>query len=195
MAEGPDEKSASGFGELFGSAEPTAGKDHLVLKQPRRDSPAQQARRKAAEAESGHDAGLSTTDIPLLGQGAWLDYARPGVQHGVLRKLRLGQYAIDARLDLHGKTVEQARTALLGFLRDCVANDIRCALIAHGTGRLQQGVLRSCLAHWLPQLELVLAFHSAQRHHGGLGATYLLLKKSERKRQQTFEEHSRRRKP
>src|SRR5690625_5916207 len=67
--------------------------------------------------------------------------------------------------------------------------DIRCALITHGkgVGRAQPALLKSCVAHWLPQFQEVLAFHSAQTAHGGTGATYLLLRKSERKRQENWE--------
>jgi len=114
-----------------------------------------------------------------------LSFQRPGVQHGVFKKLRLGRYTIEVGLDLHGTTVEQARVAVIQFVRDCLLHDIRCALINHGKGegRQQPAVLKSCVAHWLPQLADVLAFHSAQKNQGGVGATYIMLKKSDAKRQ------------
>ena len=42
---------------------------------------------------------------------AWyvLEFKRPGIQNGVYRKLRLGHYDIEARLDLHRFTVAEAR--------------------------------------------------------------------------------------
>lgn len=134
-----------------------------------------------------HIAMLSPMDI--------LEFKRPGIQNGVYRNLRLGKYHIDARLDLHRHTVAMARSALSQFVRDCVNHDIRCAVITHGKGegRDQPPVIKSCVAHWLPQLEEVQAFHSAQKQHGGTGATYVLLKKSERKRQQDLERHQKRR--
>lgn len=124
-----------------------------------------------------------------------LAFKRDGVQHGVYKNLRLGKYTIDARLDLHRMTVEQARRAVYQFVNDCMSHDIRCALITHGKGegRAQPALLKSCVAHWLPQFADVLAFHSAQKHHGASGATYLLMKKSERKRQANWEQHQRRR--
>src|SRR5690606_2238677 len=124
-----------------------------------------------------------------------LEFKRPGVQNGVYRKLRLGNYAIDARLDLHRMTVEQARRAVFQFVADCMEQDIRCALVTHGkgVGRTQPALLKSCVAHWLPQFREVLAFHSAQKHHGGSGASYILLRKSERKRQENWERQHKRR--
>ena len=41
------------------------------------------------------------------------------------------------------------------------------------------------------ELEVVQAFHSAQPQHGGTGAVYVLLKKSEEKKQETREQLSR----
>jgi DNA-nicking Smr family endonuclease len=142
-------------------------------------------RQQSAQSES-----LTLTD-PLVNNGveqleanALLAYQRPGVQHGVFKQLRMGKYTIEARLDLHRMTAEQARLTMYQFVHDCIAHDIRCALITHGKGegRANPAVLKSLVAYWLPQIDLVLAFHSAQKHHGGTGATYLLLKKSEKKR-------------
>jgi len=48
-------------------------------------------------------------------------------------------------------------------------------------------VLKSCVNHWLKQFDQVLAFHTAQKYHGGLGATYVLIKKSSAARQNTSE--------
>jgi DNA-nicking Smr family endonuclease len=118
---------------------------------------------------------------------AELSFRRPGVQHGVFRNLRQGKYAVEARLDLHKMTADQARREVYQFVQDCLEQDVRTALIMHGKGeqREQPALLKSYVAHWLPQMEAVLAFHSAQKMHGGPGATYVLLRKSERKKQET----------
>ncbi|WP_226649184.1 DNA endonuclease SmrA [Microbulbifer variabilis] len=137
---------------------------------------------------------LSGEYIELVAPWDPIEFKRDGVQNGVYRNLRLGKYTVDARLDLHRHSVEMARSAVVEFVRDCVAADVRCALITHGKGegRKQPALLKSCINHWLPQLHEVLAFHSAQKQHGGMGATYLLLRKSERKRQENLERHQRR---
>lgn len=153
-------------------------------------------RRAAAVAESvGEQNFLSAEHVPPVDPLDVLAFKRPGVQNGVYRKLRLGKYLVDARLDLHRLNVEQARRSVYQFVADCMEQDIRCALITHGkgVGRAQPALLKSCVAHWLPQFQEVLAFHSAQTAHGGTGATYLLLRKSERKRQENWERQHKRR--
>ncbi|NHO66934.1 DNA endonuclease SmrA [Aestuariicella hydrocarbonica] len=154
------------------------------------------ARREAATATVASEINdLSGEFIEPVDPSDILSFQRPGIQNGVFRNLRLGKYAIEARLDLHRHTVEQAREAVFRFVSDCLKHDIRCALITHGKGegRKQPAVLKSCIAHWLPQLAEVMAFHSAQKQHGASGATYIMLRKSERKRQDNLERHQKRR--
>lgn len=149
-------------------------------------------RRAAAVAEIERDKNfLSGEYIEPVEPNAILAFKRDGVQTGVFRNMRLGKYPVDARLDLHNMTIEQARAAVFQFMRDCMTHDIRCALITHGKGegREQPALLKSCIAHWLPQFSDILAFHSAQKHHGAGGATYVLLRKSERKKLENWEQH------
>lgn len=145
-------------------------------------------RREVAQSEvAPAQDPLVSEPVEMVDPLAELSFRRPGVQHGVFRNLRQGKYALDARLDLHKMHVEQARREVYQFIRDCLEQDVRTALITHGKGesREQPARLKSCVAHWLPQMEEVLAFHSAQKVHGGVGATYVLLRKSERKKQET----------
>lgn len=153
------------------------------------------ARREAAENEERPPIDpLADGEVEQLAPHAVLEFQRSGVQHGVYKQFRLGRYSIDARLDLHRMTVVEARKAVFQFIRDCIGHDIRCALITHGKGegRKKPAVLKSYLAHWLPQIGEVLAFHSAQPHHGGTGSCYVMLKKSQKKRQENLEKHQRR---
>ncbi|MFT6255043.1 MAG: DNA-nicking Smr family endonuclease, partial [Granulosicoccus sp.] len=171
---------------------PLQREKRVVLNTQSIDKDTFKTRQQSAQSEN-----VSLTD-PLVNNGvvqleanALLAYQRSGVQHGVYKQLRTGKYAIEARLDLHRMTAEQARLTIYQFVHDCIAHDIRCALITHGKGegRANPAVLKSLVAHWLPQITPVLAFHSAQKHHGGTGATYLLLKKSEKKRLEHSEKH------
>lgn len=112
--------------------------------------------------------------------GEELLYFRAGLQHAVIRKLRRGQYAIEAELDLHGYIVPQARAAVNRFLRDARALGKRCVRIVHGKGKSSEGkmpVLKGKVNVWLRQKDGVLAFCSAVPRDGGTGAVYVLLKR------------------
>ena len=112
--------------------------------------------------------------------GEELLFARPGVQHAVMRRLRRGEYAIEAQLDLHGQTVAQARTSVNRFLHECRALGRRCVRIIHGKGRGSEGrlpVLKGKVNVWLRRKDEVLAFCPAKPTDGGAGAIYLLLRR------------------
>lgn len=124
-----------------------------------------------------------------------LSFKRPGIQDGVFRKFRLGKYTIEGRLDLHRKTVVQARAEVLSFIIEAMAYDMRTVMILHGKGERnveQPAKLKSYVAKWLKEIPDVMAYHSAQKQHGGTGAIYVLLKKSERLKEKNREEHGRR---
>ncbi len=124
-----------------------------------------------------------------------LSFKRPGIQDGVFRKFRLGKYAIEGRLDLHRKTVAEARIEVLSFVREAMSYDMRTIMILHGKGERnieQPAKLKSYTAKWLKEIPDVMAYHSAQKQHGGTGAVYVLLKKSERLKEKNREEHGKR---
>ncbi len=56
-----------------------------------------------------------------VGTETQLLYARSGISNKTLRKLRHGQYNAEALLDLHGKTIDEARNALAHFLFWCAS--------------------------------------------------------------------------
>jgi len=108
---------------------------------------------------------------------ALLFFAKPGLQHKVLRKLRQGQYNVEKKLDLHGMTSTEAKIALGEFLQTCKHQGIRHVLMIHGKGRdTQKPILKNRLNHWLRQTPQVLAFCSALAQDGSTGALYVLLK-------------------
>ncbi|WNO08141.1 DNA endonuclease SmrA [Teredinibacter sp. KSP-S5-2] len=175
---------------LGGDVKPINFEKRVAVKQSADRNVDKSVRRVAAENEQKPEEDpLSSAPEVMLDPYDVLSFVRPGVQHGVYRNLRQGKYQIDARLDLHRLTVEQARKAVFQFVTDCVSNDVRMALITHGKGegRNTPALLKSHVNHWLPQLDLVLAYHTAQKWHGGYGATYVLLKKSDKKSEQARE--------
>lgn len=155
---------------------------------------AQLARRQAATTEQLTLDHLSMEAVEMLDPHAIVGFKRDGVQEGVYKKLRLGKYELQASLDLHQKTLNEARQALVQFIADCEVRDIRCLLILHGKGERStpRAVLKSHVSTWLPQLPAVMAMHSAERRHGGSGALYVLLRKSERKKAENRERHQKR---
>ena len=69
-----------------------------------------QERRVAATALAGEDDNyLSSEFTHALTASDIIDFKRPGMQHGVLKKFRLGYYTIEATLGLHQMQVDQAR--------------------------------------------------------------------------------------
>lgn len=152
-------------------------------------------RRAAAtsEADAKDDNHLRSTDVPRVGPHDVIGFKRPGIQDGVFRKLRLGKYVTEARLDLHRRTIEDARREVYRFVNDCLVADIRSMLILPGKGDRNVGdpaVLKSYLVFWLEELDDVQAFHTAQPQHGGSGAFYVLLRKSDSKKQEARERFS-----
>jgi len=180
------------FIDLVGDdIKPLSGKVSAHLGKPALITPGVIERRKAAQRETISEINVLDPILVIepVDPLAYLEFQRPGVQHGVYKNLRMGKYEIQSRLDLHRHTVEQARVALWRFVDDCHKHSIRCALITHGKGegREQPARLKSCVNHWLRQFDQVLAFHSAQKQHGGVGSTYLLLKKDSSARKKTGE--------
>jgi len=142
-----------------------------AAKRPLRNDPLAQS----AQLISIHDAAFPE-DLP---QQEFLAYQTDGLQRSVLRKLRRGQLPPSTRIDLHGKTVEQAKLILAQVLEnsDRYGQNL---LIVHGRGLSSpqgEAILKRRVAYWLRQHPNVLAYCSAQPQDGGTGAVYVLLRK------------------
>jgi DNA-nicking Smr family endonuclease len=119
-------------------------------------------------------------DIERLGEH--VEGSAPGIDHATLRKLRNGEFARDVRLDLHGLDAATARSRVRETLLRLYEEGGRCALVIHGRGSRSEGepVLKEALIDWLaepPLAPLVMAFTSATGGDGGVGATYVLLRR------------------
>jgi DNA-nicking Smr family endonuclease len=122
------------------------------------------------------------------------------VQNGVFRKLKQGRYEAEARLDLHRMTAAIARKEIFEFVEESSHLGLRSVLVIHGKGeskaeKERSSILKGCVDHWLRQLDIVQAFHSAQPRHGGTGAAYVLLRKSEEKKRENREKFAKGRVP
>ena len=169
------------FAEEVGDVTPLKPQNRAAIKTTRAADPGLEQRRRAAtEQSSEQDNFLSAEYAPPLGPYDIVSFVRPGVQHGVFHKLRRGRYEPEATLDLHRRSVEEARRELWDFLQQSTSYQLRTVMVLHGKGDRtpRPGVLKSFVAHWLKDIPEVLAYHSAQPYHGGAGAMYVLLKKS-----------------
>ncbi|MFN2348941.1 MAG: Smr/MutS family protein [Thioalkalivibrio sp.] len=135
---------------------------------------------EAAEREVIQDLMSDPFGVSDIQPGDELLFARPGLQRSVYRKLRRGQFRLDAELDLHGMTTAEARQALAVFLAEARDARWRCVRVIHGKGLRSSNrgpVLKGHVAHWLSQRDEVLAFSSARPADGGTGAVYVLLRR------------------
>jgi DNA-nicking Smr family endonuclease len=126
------------------------------------------------------------TELPTL------TYARtPGLDRRTSERLKRGQLPIEARLDLHGMTQDEARRSLDGFVSRAYDHGLRAVLIITGKGLKPRqreeapwdpvtGVLKTQTPRWLneaPNRARVLAFTAAQPRDGGSGALYVLIRR------------------
>ena len=94
-----------------------------------------------------------------------------------------GRVEIDARLDLHGLTLERARPRLASFLASAQARGAALVLVITGKGGT--GALRRETPFWLssPELRsLVIGFEEAAQGHGGAGALYVRIRRQRAQR-------------
>src|SRR5215469_8002033 len=175
----PSEEDRRLFRDSMKGVKPLRAKKKTPVRRPK---PPPKARfsdaEKRAVLEESLRLDLQDGDV-FSGEDLW--YARAGVQHALMRKLRRGQFSPRAELDLHGLRSEDARVAVAEFLYDAGQHGFRCVRIIHGKG-LGSGpkgpVIKQKLGGWLRQRKNVLAFCSARPADGGTGALYVLLGKS-----------------
>lgn len=154
--------------------------DTLLLSSGTKPKPYPQ--KKAIEVKESFD-NSSLPEIEKLGQEDSFSYLAPGLQKKVLKKLRKGFYGIDASIDLHGLTSQEAKFQLSQFLHINVEEGSRCIHIIHGKGYRSTNdhpILKNDINLWLRQYKEVQAFCSTKPKDGGTGAVFVLLKLSEK---------------
>lgn len=106
-------------------------------------------------------------------------FRRNGVSANTLSKLKKGEWRVQAEIDLHGYTTDEAREAIFIFIKSCSERQLRCVRVIHGKGLSsidKEPVLKRKTVHWLAQLQKVTAFCPASEKDGGNGALMVLLK-------------------
>ena len=116
------------------------------------------------------------------------------------QRLLRGKVTIEARIDLHGLGVEEARMRLRGFIITSRQKGLRTVLVITGKGAApftrhtlhghehwhapeRQGILRRELPRWLSEPDMqahVAGFQPAHPRHGGGGAFYVRLRRKHR---------------
>jgi DNA-nicking Smr family endonuclease len=115
--------------------------------------------------------------------GEQVEGRSPGADDALLRRLRNGEYPPEERVDLHGMPAEAAKRTVQETLKRVWFRGGRCFLVIHGRGLHSEDgspVLKELLIEWLgqpPLVERVIAFTSARGRDGGVGATYVLLRR------------------
>ena len=104
-------------------------------------------------------------------------------------RLKRGKLVPEARLDLHGMTLDQAHPELLRFVLTSQTRGLRLVLVITGKGSREdpydpmphrRGVLKRQVPMWLkqpPAAQAVLQIAEAHLRHGGTGAYYVYLRK------------------
>lgn len=106
------------------------------------------------------------------------------------RQMQRGKLKPDARIDLHGLTLDRAHTALTRFILSAQSSNKRLLLVITGKGKhrddpgpipVRLGVLRHQVPEWLrlpPLSTAVQEITTAHASHGGAGAYYVYLRKA-----------------
>ncbi len=135
-------------------------------------------KKQTVEQVKTNDTLYSTEHVPDC--DVMLRFERPGLQKPLLKKFRQGKMEIEASLDLHGYTAEQARSAMIEFMHLCKKEQLKVVCIVHGKGfgsSSKRPVIKPLINKWLQETNDVLAFSSAQPKDGGTGSVYVLLRK------------------
>ena len=148
---------------------------------------------------------ISPDPLPYFNIGQRVDQKRgndvlPGIADRLSRaplnmdnkafgKMKRGKLKPEARIDLHGMTMDQAHPELMGFILNSQAMGRRLVLVITGKGKMRddggpiparQGVLRHQVPQWMalpPISQAILQVTPAHLTHGGHGAYYVYLRR------------------
>jgi DNA-nicking Smr family endonuclease len=170
------EDPAEIFREAVRDVRPIAPVNRVLQERPKpKPHPAKREEdERAVLAELSHLA-LDGDDIEMEDDATFL---RPGLPRDILRKLRRTHWVIQATLDLHGLTGDEAVAETAVFLAACKREGHRCVRIVHGKGLRsprKEPVLKRRIRKLLTRRDEVLAFAEPRALHGGGGAVVVLL--------------------
>jgi DNA-nicking Smr family endonuclease len=169
----PDEKQL--FRDSLKGAKPIKQDKHSLKKE-------QEPTFSAPKPPQANPHGINIDNLPpenWLQPDDYSDFTGNGIPHKTQRKLRSGKFTIEASLDLHSLTADEAIERVDHFLHACSSHKKRWLCIIHGKGfysKESRSILKTLLNQWLRTHPKVLAFCSAKPKDGGTGALYVLIK-------------------
>lgn len=170
------------FRDMMSDVTPIPDTNRVVHDKPRPTPKRRQQSSRASPTHSSDAPGfIAHEHIANIAPEESLFFARSGLQHRETRRLKRGEFPVEATLDLHGYTIAEAGKQLHDFLQSATSSSIKCVCVVHGKGhRSEEGrpVLKPQVNQWLRDAPSVLAFSSALPKHGGTGAVYVLLRRS-----------------
>lgn len=166
---------------------PDPAQPHIKIAVPaaRISLPAALLRPEAAKAAPGKRFSLDLASSPREA----LAEAPLRMDHKKHQQMKRGKLSPQARIDLHGMTLNVAYPALISFLLRAHGDGCRLALVITGKGRaggadaplpVRPGALRYNVPQWLhmpPLNAIVLQVTAAHQRHGGDGAYYVYLRR------------------
>ena len=157
---------------------PLAGKTVAVKKTPLKE---QQKKEILLKEESVRQSTSLPKMIPVPPQTK-SHIPKKALDARIERNMTLGDVLIEARLDLHAMTEQEAYEAFHAFILQQHKGGRRMLLVITGKGADGACALKTNLPRWsetAPFDEKILAIRQAAPHHGGAGAYYVLLRKTE----------------
>ena len=142
--------------------------------------PALPTPKRRGRAPGPPPASVPPTPAPRLGAGDPKE----------ARRIARGRREIDASLDLHGMTQDEAYARLTRFVQFGDAQGFRTLLIVTGKGRGEarvpfaeapRGILRERFLDWVerpPLSDRIASVRGAHPRHGGRGAFYVMLRRA-----------------
>jgi len=113
-----------------------------------------------------------------------------GIDKSTLKKFKREEFKIEAVLDLHGLTEDEAFVKVDNFIPQCYNQGKRCVVIITGKGQTihenddiftPKGILKRQVPQWLdmPRIRaMILTYKHPSESLGGSGALYILLKRN-----------------
>lgn len=173
----PPQPTQSEFAKTIGATTPIDTKNKKWIEPPK---PKPYVKTQSTSSEP--IGSLPSDHAPWSGDGSDNDelvFLRPALEKNILKKLRQGEWPVQASLDFHGNSLDTARERFMTFMQQVENAQLRCIRLVHGKGlgsKNGQPIIKQTLRAWLIQQKSVLAFCPQKNEQGGAGSTLVLLR-------------------